>query len=53
MPESDEYIFDRTELEQLSGPYVVCVDYQVKRLLSEHEIWCRPYTECDESAVDR
>ena len=51
MPESDEYIFDRTELEQLSGPKFANVRNQVNRLFREHEIWCRPYTECDESAV--
>lgn len=51
MPESDEYIFDRAELEQLSGPKFANVRNQMNRLFREHEILCRPYTEADESAV--
>ena len=51
MPESEEYIFDRTELEQLSGPKFANVRNQVNRLFREHEIVCRPYTEADEEAV--
>ena len=51
MPESDEYIFDRNELEQLSGSKFANIRNQVNRLFREHEILCRPYAECDESAV--
>lgn len=51
MPESDEYIFERAELEQLSGPKFANVRNQVNRLFREHEILCRSYTEADEAAV--
>lgn len=51
MPDSDEYIFERTALEQRMGSSYANLRNQMNGLFREHEMICKPYTEKEEGLV--